>query len=81
MDQTEEPVRKKESERQTLRGPWQQSTSTRIGMQSREGGIREGTGGGLSQRKCYNIYATKYHLLLMYLVVEGSSLQTSSECC
>lgn len=44
MDKTEEPVRKKESDRQTLRGPWQQSTSTRIGMQSGEGGIREGTG-------------------------------------
>lgn len=45
MDKNEEPVRKKESDRQTLRGPWQQSTSTRIQMQCRGGGIREGMGG------------------------------------
>lgn len=45
MDKNEEPVRKKESNKQTLRGPWQQSASTRIGVQRREGGRRGGSGG------------------------------------
>lgn len=42
MDKNEKPVRKKESNKQTLRGPWQQSASTRIGVQRREGGKRGG---------------------------------------
>lgn len=44
MDKNEEPVRKKESNKQTLRGPWQQSVSTKLGSRVRKEGEEEPRG-------------------------------------
>lgn len=49
MDKNEEPVRKKESDKQTLRGPWQQSASSRTGCRGKEGKEEESRGRSLSK--------------------------------